>query len=51
MTIVRVCCQVEASAMGSSLVQRRTTACGAYVIQNLQQRVGLGQLELSSHES
>ena len=51
MSIVRVCCQVEVSAMGQSLVQRSPTECGASVIQNLQKKVGLGQLQLSSHEN
>jgi len=37
--------------MDPPLVQRSPTECGASVVQNLQQRIGLVQLELSSHEN
>ena len=47
-----LCCQVEVSASGWSLIQRHPTDCGAslYVISEPWQRGGLGQLGLYSHE-
>jgi hypothetical protein len=50
MSIVSVFCQVGVSAMGRSFVQRSPIECGVPVIPNHQQRGGLGQLGLSSHE-
>ena len=47
-----VCCQVEVSATGRSLVQRSPTECVCLsVISKPQQWVGLGPLVLSSHEN
>jgi len=52
LSLVRVmCCQVEVSATGRSLVQRISTECGVLsVMWKPQQWGGLGPLGLSSHE-
>jgi hypothetical protein len=45
-----VCCQVEVSATGRSLVQRSPTECGVSVISKSQQWGVLGPLGMSSYE-
>ena len=45
-----VCCQVEVSATGRSLVQRRPTECGMFEFSTDEKRGDPGPLGLSSHE-
>jgi hypothetical protein len=45
-----VCCNVQVSSSGRSLVQRSANECGVSVITKPQQRGGFGTLGLSNHK-